>query len=375
MAEGSLDADLLVAGGGPTGLAAAIHAAKAGLEPVVVEPRPGVIDKACGEGLMPGAVATLEALGVLLPVGHPLTGVRYVDHRDPARCAEGRFPDRPGLGLRRTALHAALRAEAEHRGVRWCEGRVRAVRQTPERVEAAGLRARWLLGADGLHSDVARAAGIEARRRHPPRYGARRHFRTPPWTDRVEVHWSPRAEAYVTPVAEDLVGVAVLFGRPGRYGELLADFPHLRARLGRPVTEVRGAGPFERRPTRRVAGRVLLVGDAAGYLDPLTGEGVALGALTAREAVECLRAGRPESYEARWRRVTRRYRLPTEALLALARHQLGRQALIPTLRRIPGLFEATLSVLGGEPSSTARVPRPPHVPWGTRRGRAQEAPP
>lgn len=45
--------DLLVAGGGPAGLATAVHAARAGLEAVVVERREGPIDKACGEGLMP----------------------------------------------------------------------------------------------------------------------------------------------------------------------------------------------------------------------------------------------------------------------------------------------------------------------------------
>ena len=56
--------DVVVAGGGPIGLAAALHAHRAGLSVVVREPRAGAIDKACGEGLMPGAVAELAALGV-----------------------------------------------------------------------------------------------------------------------------------------------------------------------------------------------------------------------------------------------------------------------------------------------------------------------
>ncbi|MFD6891903.1 NAD(P)/FAD-dependent oxidoreductase, partial [Streptomyces sp. NPDC059957] len=70
--------DLLVVGGGPAGLATAIHGALAGFDVVVAEPRPAPIDKACGEGLMPGAVRALEALGVTVP-GHPLRGIRYVD--------------------------------------------------------------------------------------------------------------------------------------------------------------------------------------------------------------------------------------------------------------------------------------------------------
>ncbi|MFJ6722849.1 NAD(P)/FAD-dependent oxidoreductase, partial [Streptomyces sp. NPDC091259] len=70
--------DLLVAGGGPAGLATAIHGALAGLEVVVAEPRPTPIDKACGEGLMPGAVHRLAELGV--PVaGRDFRGIRYVD--------------------------------------------------------------------------------------------------------------------------------------------------------------------------------------------------------------------------------------------------------------------------------------------------------
>ena len=68
--------DLLVAGAGPAGLATALYAVAAGWSVTVVDPRPSPIDKACGEGLMPGAVAALSALGV--PVnGHPFHGIRY----------------------------------------------------------------------------------------------------------------------------------------------------------------------------------------------------------------------------------------------------------------------------------------------------------
>ena len=70
--------DVVVAGGGPIGLAAALHAHRAGLSVVVREPRSGAIDKACGEGLMPGALAELAALGVH-PHGRPLAGIRYLD--------------------------------------------------------------------------------------------------------------------------------------------------------------------------------------------------------------------------------------------------------------------------------------------------------
>lgn len=58
--------DLIVAGGGPAGLATAIHAARAGLDAVVIDRRPGPVDKACGEGLMPHTVKQLRAIGVPL---------------------------------------------------------------------------------------------------------------------------------------------------------------------------------------------------------------------------------------------------------------------------------------------------------------------
>ncbi|WP_175408252.1 FAD-dependent monooxygenase, partial [Streptomyces sp. TRM64462] len=149
--------DVLVAGGGPAGLATAIRAALAGMEAVVVEPRPHPVDKACGEGVMPGGVRSLHALGAA-PAGHPLHGIRYVDgpHR-----AQAAFRAGTGLGVRRTELSAALDRRAAELGVRVVAGRVGDVRQGRDGVEAAGLRARWLVAADGLHSPVRRALGLD----------------------------------------------------------------------------------------------------------------------------------------------------------------------------------------------------------------------
>ncbi|GHH56337.1 hypothetical protein GCM10018773_62190 [Streptomyces candidus] len=74
-------------------------------------------------------------------------------------------------------------------------------------------------------------------------------------------------------------------GTRGRYDEHLAGFPALAASLSGPAaTQVRGAGPLRQRVRRRTAGRVLLVGDAAGYVDALTGEGIALALATAGAA-------------------------------------------------------------------------------------------
>ncbi len=155
------DADLLVVGGGPGGLATALHARRLGLSVIVAEPREAPIDKACGEG---GGLAALTALGVD-PAGMPFQGIAYLSEH---RRAQARFRDGPGRGVRRTTLHAALAARAKEQDTEWIRARVSSVAQDAHGVSAAGVRARWLVAADGLHSTVRRAVGM----RRPGRRGA-----------------------------------------------------------------------------------------------------------------------------------------------------------------------------------------------------------
>jgi len=338
-----IDTEVLVAGGGPIGLAAAIEARLAGLEVTVVEPRDGTIDKACGEGLMPGALPELARLGVD-PDGAPIAGIAY---RDGRRRVEHRFSSGPGRGVRRTVLHAALRDRADAAGVRFHDGRVDAVHQRAGFVEAAGMRAAWLLAADGLHSPVAREVGLalpppRARRR----FGQRRHYAVAPWSEFVEVLWTPHGEFYLTPVGARLLGVALLARRGEHFEEALARTPELAERLAgaSPASDLRGAGPLRQRTRARVAGRVLLVGDASGYVDALTGEGLRIGFAQARAAVAAIHAGDPGSYEAAWERETRDFRRLTGALVRLAASPL-RGAVVPAASRLPVVFGAAVERL------------------------------
>ncbi|MCC2308203.1 NAD(P)/FAD-dependent oxidoreductase [Cellulomonas chengniuliangii] len=336
--------DVLVVGGGPVGLAAAIEARLAGLDVVVLEARRGVIDKACGEGLMPGAVRALERLGVR-PMGFPLAGIAYVSG---ARRAEHRFADGPGLGARRTQLHVALAVRAVQLGVIVRHERVTRIEQGPATVSAGGVDARWLLACDGLHSRVRQLVGLDDRAaadRAVRRFGLRRHYRRAPWSDVVEVHWSRSSEAYVTPVGPDLVGVALL-GPPGTgYQESLAGLPDLAARLrdAVPVGTLRGAGPLRQVARRRTAGRVRLVGDAAGYVDALTGEGIRVGLAQARAAVATLDEG-PDAYEAAWSEATHDYRVLTSGLLRAA-HSPLRAGIVPAAVALPRVYGAVVERL------------------------------
>jgi flavin-dependent dehydrogenase len=339
--------DLLIVGGGPAGLATAIFAASEGFSATVLERRRFPIDKPCGEGLMPDGVRLLEQMGVRIEKSHPFEGIRYIDGQN---VAEARFRDGHGLGVRRTELSRALLSRALELGVEVREEtRVEAVIQWRDGATVSfaegSLDAKWVVVADGLGSLVPGAPrGGQVRLL---RYGFRRHYRLPPWSTFVEVHWGEGAEAYVTPVGEDEVGVAILWHeRAPSWDAMLSRFERLDERLrgAEAISSIQGAGPFRRRPRRVTAGRLALVGDASGYVDAITGEGIAMAFECGKALAQSLKEGGLRSYESAHRRAMRRYRVPTELVLALSAFPSLRRGVLSALARRSLLFESLLGL-------------------------------
>ncbi len=352
---------ITVVGAGPVGLVTALLAARAGMDVQVLEQRRKLpIDKACGEGLMPGGVEILRDLNVDIDQDgcSPFVGVRWIDELS---VAEGRFPAGPGLGLRRVHLHRGLWEAARREGVPVHLG-ARVTGLSPEGVLCSeGLfSSRWILAADGLHSGLRKLGGLSLGPGPRPRFGLRRHYAVSPWTDFVEVHWAPGVEAYVTPVGPRRVGVAFLWsGEKAHFDQLLERFPRLQRRLeGAPVdSQDLGAGPLHQRVSSVVSGRLALVGDAAGYLDALTGEGLSLGFQQAASLVRAIQAGDLRFYVQEHAELVRLPLTMMHLLLFAARNPPLRARLIRSLSSRPDTFGRLLALNDGASLSSLGLGR------------------
>jgi menaquinone-9 beta-reductase len=330
------ETDVFIAGGGPAGLAAAIAARLKGFRVAVADPSRPPIDKACGEGLMPEGVAALGELGVPVDatLGAIFRGIRFLE---PGSSVQAEFPIGYGIGMRRRRLHQLLIDRAAELGVIPAWGAaVRGLDEHGVIVDGQTIRSRWIVGADGQNSSIRNWAGLNSSRSSPRRLGFRRHFHLQPWSDHVEVHWADRCQAYVTPVSADEVCVALISRDPQlRFDRIYAAFPDMARRLG--------AVTATRRFKSVVRGRVALIGDAAGSVDAITGEGMAIAFRQALALGEAFAAGDLSLYQAALRRILRRPAFMARLTLEMDRHPWLRHRVLRAFADEPGLFSRMLA--------------------------------
>src|SRR3954470_17285027 len=318
--------DVAVIGGGPAGLATAIEVAGRGLRTLVLDGRQPPIDKACGEGLLPDVIERLRRMGVTIGVSERglFRGIEFSDDRSRV---SGSFPTGEGWGVRRTTLQRLLAERAEERGadLLW-NTPVRAIDGHQVICRNLTVEARWIVGADGLHSQVRRWTGLDRYLWNRERVAFRQHFGVRPPSEYVQVIWAEAGQCYITPVGERETSVAVITGRRhAEYRELLSCFPSLKDCLpaSAATTRIRGCLTASRRLRRVSTEYAGLVGDASGSVDAITGEGICIALQQAEAVAEAICAGDLRLYARKHVAIMRRPALMAAVLSALgSRHHL-----------------------------------------------------
>ncbi len=297
------DAEVIVAGGGPAGSATAMLLAQRGHDVLLLDKASFPRHKACSEYVNAGGVRILRDLDLLddvLAEGSHIMDAMEVNAPSGRvfRVDFGRaVPGAHAIGLSRSRLDALLVDRARESGVSVCERtRLRRVVEANDsgatvEVSTGGqsqmLRASIVVGADGAHSAVSRSLGLDRSVRWPKSTGLAAHYRDITGLDRKgELHVTGSGYVGLAPLEDGLTNVAVVGpadlvkGREGSIDEYfesrLLAIPRVAEKLNGAVREgdIRGVGPMARRVSRTAGPGFLLVGDAAGFLDPFTGDGI-----------------------------------------------------------------------------------------------------
>jgi menaquinone-9 beta-reductase len=344
--------DVLVVGGGPAGLAAAIATRKRGFAVTVADVAQPPIDKPCGEGIMPDGLKVLRELGVSIPIDAavPFQGIRFSDGES---SVQARFAQGPGLGIRRTKLHEILIDKAADAGIDMYWG-AHVTSLTPDgaTINGINLRCRWLVGADGQNSRVRRWLRLDSTRVPPSkRFGFRRHYRVVPWAEFVEVYWTKHGQLYVTPVGPEEVCVAFVSRNPKlRLEDAFAVFPEIRARLegAEPITREQGAVSTMQALRSVYRGSRVLIGEASGSVDAITGDGLSMAFQQAHALAEAFSNHDLAQYQQAHRRIERLPRMMANLMLLMDRSHWLRARSLRALEASPTLFTRMLAVHTGE---------------------------
>lgn len=390
------DCDVVVVGAGPAGSLTAALLARQGYSVVLLDRAVFPRDKACAEYCSPGVQAVLSRAGVwpqlagealrvpgmmLWLDGDPVLRIRYGSLDQP----------RPAFTLPRWNLDLALIRHASASGVDVREG-VRAMDvetvSSHIRVKTGSkgsmsdqLKCKVVVGADGLHSTVSQSLGIESRGQWPRRLGLVTHYEgVSDLGSYGEMHVGPGVYCGLAPLPGGRVNVGLVMSLTSRanstkhvadrFREAIQTMPQVQRKLsaGRMVKPIRGMGPMSRRVESLSGNGYLLVGDAAGFLDPFTGEGIYRGLRGAEiasgvihdalsnDALGPSRDGPPDL--SAYRSIRRREFIAKERLTWLVQLALTRPAVLARLCRGVATSPDTAWALGnalGDCSSAAEL--------------------
>ena len=317
-------------------MAAAIATRRKGFNVAVADAILPPADKACGEGLMPDALAALSELGVSIGAADsfPFRGIRFLDRRT---AIQANFPTGCGRGVRRTTLHRMMIEQAEAVGVQLHWG---------AKADLDAARCDWIIGADGENSLVRRWAGLDVRLRDRRRFGFRLHYRIKPWTDHMELYRGRDCQVYVTPVTPDSVCVAAISRNSQlRLADALREISGLEQRL-KPsalISTERGAITSSRKLKAVCREHIALIGDASGSVDAITGEGLCLAFRQAAALAEAIECGDLSKYQRKHRQIARRPEMMARLLLTLGDHPHVRRAAMFAMTSHQGIFARMLA--------------------------------
>lgn len=313
--------DVIVVGAGPAGSSLATQLGRAGMRVLLLDKRRFPHPKVCGEYMSPQALAMLDRLEVLDEVektgarklqGLCVRSARGKSFRGDYLPVQEHAPYRPyGLGIRREIFDRILFCRAANtRGVEsregfvvrdliWDKGRVCGVRGWDPTRGIVAIGAPLVVGADGTHSLIARLAGL-GKHPHLEKFAFSAHFEGLHDENRGELHLGSGCYAGIAPVDGGLANVNLVVART-KLGEIrgqvaaffekeLRRIPGMNKRLtgSRRASPVRGTGPMAWRTRAPISDGVLLVGDAADFVDPFTGEGIFMALQSAELAAPAI---------------------------------------------------------------------------------------
>jgi flavin-dependent dehydrogenase len=339
--------EVVVVGAGPAGIVAAIAARRLGLQAIVLDARTPPINKPCGEGILPQGVAALRRLGISLPPESAFLfrGIRFVDEEHSARAD---FAGATGFSVRRVKLHQLLVNHAVEAGVEFRWGtRVMQIDREAVTTAKEKFSYRWLVGADGQNSQIRKWAGLDPRIVRRKRFGFCSHFQVRPWSDVVEVHWARGCQIFITPMAGQEVGVAVISRDPGlRIEGALPRFPALAEKLRGATSTTRESGDTTslRIQPAVTRGRVALVGDASGTVDAVTGHGLSLSFQQAIPLAEAMRLDDLAHYQHAHKNIAAVPIVMSRLMLLMGGSDWIRRRAIRLFQETPGLFSKLLAI-------------------------------